>query len=134
MPSRPPVPPLPTPVEVGEAYAREAFRRLERDPRNPDALFALAVVLGVAGRRAEAIQTLTLLAEVAHFYPGLWRFKSRMYREVGDERMAALCAEAATRFAEKDGTPSPGTVRAAARRAPVRPVRRPSAPRGGAES
>ena len=78
----------------GGVYADLAFRRLESDPQDPDALFALAAILGVQGLRPEAIQVLTFLAEVAPTYPGLWRFKARMYREVGDELMAARCMEA----------------------------------------
>ncbi len=78
---------------VGGRYAEEAFRRLARDPRDADALFALAAILGSSGLRPEAIQTLTVLAEVSPFYPGLWRFKARLYREVGDELMAARCME-----------------------------------------
>jgi len=85
-------------LDVGEAYARDAFARLERDPRDADGLFVLAVVLAVSGRRAEAIQTLTILGKVAPYYPGLWRLKSRMYREVGDAKMAALCLDAAKRI------------------------------------
>jgi hypothetical protein len=85
-------------LDVGEAYARDAFARLERDPRDADGLFVLAVILGVSGRRPEAIQTLTILGKVAPHYPGLWRLKMRMYREVGDEKMAALCLDADKRL------------------------------------
>src|SRR3989304_1415287 len=85
-------------VEVGEAHARDAFARLERDPRDADGLFVFAIVLAVSGRRPEALRTLTILGKVAPRYPGLWQLKARLYREVGDEKRAALCAAAAKRF------------------------------------
>ena len=88
----------------GGLYADETFRRLKADPEDPNALFALAAILGVSGLRPEAIHTLTILAEVAPLYPGLWRFKARLYREVGDELMAARCMEADKRFAGAEET------------------------------
>jgi len=94
-------------VEVGAAYAKDAFDRLERDPRDPDGLFVLAAVLALSGRIPEAIQTLTILGKFAPRYPGLWRFKSRLYREVGDERMAALCMEADRRTSREEPEPRP---------------------------
>jgi len=103
----PPIPhaaPVPPPglwldVEVGEEYARDAIARLERNPRDADGLFVLATVLAASGRRSEAIRTLTMLGRVAPYYPGLWRLKARLYREAGDERMAALCTETDARLA-----------------------------------
>ncbi|HEV8595041.1 MAG TPA: hypothetical protein VGR51_05880 [Thermoplasmata archaeon] len=85
---------------LGGVYADEAFRRLERDARDADALFALAAILGSQGLRPEAIQVLTFLAEVDPRYPGLWRFKARLFREVGDELMAARCMQNSTNFAD----------------------------------
>ncbi len=79
-------------------YAQECFRRLGRNPRDPDGLFARAAVLASLGRWTEAIASLDLLTEVAPRYPGLWRFKARLYAEAGDPGMERLCLEAASRI------------------------------------
>ncbi len=78
-------------------YAQECFRRLRRNPRDPDALFARAAILASIDRRMEAIASLDLLTEIAPHYPGLWRFKARLYRDAGDRAMEALCSAAADR-------------------------------------
>ena len=78
-------------------YARLSARRLAEDPRDPDALFVQAAVLAAVGRRPEAIAILDELTRVAPDYPGLWRFKARLYRDLGDERMERLCLATAQR-------------------------------------
>ena len=82
---------------TAETYARACALRLREDPRDPDALFARAAILASLGRRAEALVTLDRLARLAPTYPGLWRFKARLFRDLGDPRMADLCLEAARR-------------------------------------
>lgn len=78
-------------------YAKACAERLRRNPRDPDGLFARAAIHAASGRRAEAIVILDELAKIAPGYPGLWRFKARLYQEVGDERRAALCVATADR-------------------------------------
>ena len=78
-------------------YARLSARRLAEDPQDPDALFVQAAVFAAVGRRTDAITILDTLARVAPEYPGLWRFKARMYHDLGDERMERLCLESAHR-------------------------------------
>ena len=83
--------------KAATTYARECVTRLRRDPKDPDGLFAQAAILAALGRRAEALASLDFLAQAAPRYPGLWRFKARLYRDVGDPRMEALCRKAADR-------------------------------------
>lgn len=80
-----------------DIYGKECARRLRRNPRDPDALFAQAAVLRFTGRHTAAISNLEMLARAAPHYPGLWRFKARLHREVGDSRMETLCLKAALR-------------------------------------
>ena len=80
-------------------YAGVCASRLGEDPRDPDALFALAAVLAVAERWRETLEVLDLLSKGTPRYPGLWEFKARAYRELGDAPMEALCHEAAAREA-----------------------------------
>ncbi len=65
---------------------------MRADPTDPDALFARAAFLAVADNFKEAVESLNELAKVAPEYPGLWRFKARLYAEIGEERLARLCA------------------------------------------
>lgn len=85
---------LKVPASEG-VYAQECFRRLRRNPRDPDALFARAAVFASIRLWPEAIASLDMLTEVAPRYPGLWRFKARLYAEAGDPTMERLCLEAA---------------------------------------
>lgn len=78
-------------------YAQECFRRLRGNPRDPDALFTQAAVLASIGRSVEAIASLDMLTGIAPHYPGLWRFKARLYRDAGDLGMEVLCSETAER-------------------------------------
>lgn len=65
--------------------------RLNADPEDPDALFALAAYLGSGHQLKEAIGLLNDLEKIAPDYPGLWLLKARIYEEMGDKRLAALC-------------------------------------------
>lgn len=78
-------------------YAQTCAERLRRNPRDPDALFARAAFHAASGREAKAITILDDLSKIAPDYPGLWRFKARLYAESGDDEMAARCVMAADR-------------------------------------
>lgn len=84
-------------AKLASPYAEETVRRLRVNPQDPDALFASAAIVAARGQFGRAIQLLDTLALVAPRYPGLWRFKARLYREVGDRRMEGLCLVAARR-------------------------------------
>ncbi len=94
---QPPGDTMEEPVELpapARRYMEACARGLAESPPTPDALFVRAVILAVLGRRAEAIVTLDALAKLAPAYPGLWRFKARLYRDMGDRKMADLCLAA----------------------------------------
>jgi predicted Zn-dependent protease len=78
-------------------YAKESARRLRVNPVDPDALFFSAALLAAKGRFGGAIQLLDKLGKIYPEYPGLWRFKARLYREVGDAKKERLCLAAAER-------------------------------------
>ena len=84
-------------------YVGACARRLERNPRDPDALFARAAILATLGQHKDALHSLELLASVVPHYPAVWRLKARLYKDIGDARTAALCIRAAERF-ERDQT------------------------------
>lgn len=82
-------------------YVDECARRLEKNPLDPDALFARAAILATLGQYQDALESLTTLAKVAPRYPAVWRLKARLYKDIGDERTAELCIRAAERFDEE---------------------------------
>jgi len=90
-------------VPENSMYARETARRLRVDPTDPDALFASAALLAANRRFDAAILMLNELGKMDPEYPGLWRFKARMYREAGDRTMETLCNAAAQR--QESGRP-----------------------------
>jgi tetratricopeptide (TPR) repeat protein len=82
-------------------YVNACARRLEKDPKDADALFTRAVILATMGQHRDALASLEVLAKVAPHYPAVWRLKARLYKEVGDLRTAELCVRAAERFEEE---------------------------------
>lgn len=82
-------------------YVNECARRLERNPKDADALFARAAILATMGQPKDALHSLEVLAKVAPEYPAVWRLKARLYKEIGDESTAALCVQAAERFEQE---------------------------------
>jgi len=82
---------------LASPYAKETVRRLRINPEDPDALFASAAIVAARSQFGRGIQLLDTLALVAPHYPGLWRFKARLYREVGDRQKEGLCLVAARR-------------------------------------
>jgi len=85
-------------VPEASVYARETARRLSVNPTDPDALFASAALLAANRRFDRAILMLNELGKMDPEYPGLWRFKARMYREAGNRSMEHLCSAAAKRL------------------------------------
>ncbi len=73
-------------------YRKAIGERLRADPRDPDALFARAAFLAVEDGIEDAVESLNDLARVVPEYPGLWRFKARLYAEIGEKKLARLCA------------------------------------------
>ena len=86
----------PDPLEHS-LYAKETERRLREDPTDRDALFASASLVAAKREFTQAIYLLDLLGQLDPKYPGLWRFKARVYREAGDRRMERRCLIAADR-------------------------------------
>lgn len=78
-------------------YLRECAARLHRNMRDPDALFVLAAHFASRGNAQGGVATLNLLTAYSPHHPGLWRFKARLHRELGNHRLEALCLVAAER-------------------------------------
>lgn len=78
-------------------YVAETARRLRENPKDLDALFASAALMAATQRYDRALQLLDALGRLDEGYPGLWRFKARVYRETGDPRNEKLCLAAAER-------------------------------------
>ncbi len=76
-----------------DIHWRAIADRLRTNPMDPDALFACAAYLASEHRMKEAIEFLNDLAESAPQYPGLWRFKARLYQELGKMNLASQCWE-----------------------------------------
>jgi len=72
--------------------------RLQRDARDPDALFALAAVLAGANDLYGAVAVLDKLAEIDETYPGLWTLKAKLHTRLGEieKAEAALVRESAS--------------------------------------
>ena len=76
-----------------DVHWRAIADRLRANPMDPDALFACAAYLASEHRMKEAVEFLNDLAKVVPQYPGLWRFKARLYQEMGKTNLASLCRE-----------------------------------------
>ena len=90
-------PSAPPRAEVADVYVEEARKRLKDGKTDTDALFTLAAWHAVHGEHAKSLAILHRLTQLDPAYPGVWRFKAAVYREIGDEKMAWLCDEAAKR-------------------------------------
>ena len=83
-------------------YVNACARRLEKNPKDADALFTRAAILATMGQHRDALASLEVLVKVAPHYPAVWRLKARLYKEIGDPRTAELCVRAAERFEEEE--------------------------------
>ena len=80
-------------VEYDDIHWRAIADRLRANPMDPDALFACAAYLASEHRMKEAIDLLNDLVKIAPEYPGLWRFRARLYQEMGETDLASVCWE-----------------------------------------
>ena len=97
--------PLP---EATRRYSQQASKRLLKNPRDLSGLFVRATVMASLGRHEEAIRALDALGQLSPHYPGLWRFKARLHRDVGNDRLADSCIETAEREEASEGILDPG--------------------------
>jgi len=80
-------------VPCDDAHWNAISKRLSTDPKDPDALFACAAYLASWHKMTEAVELLEELTEVSPKYPGLWRFKARLFKEMGRTKEASECRE-----------------------------------------
>jgi len=78
-------------MEYDDIHWRAIIDRLRANPMDSDALFACAAYLASEHRMKEAIDLLNDLVKIAPRYPGLWRFRARLYQEMGDSDLASMC-------------------------------------------
>ena len=95
-------PSVPARPEVATVYVEEARKRLKEGKTDTDALFTLAAWHAVHGENQKALALLHRLTQLEPAYPGVWRFKASVYRELGDEKMAWLCEEASERQQKRE--------------------------------
>ena len=60
-----------------------------------DALFAKAAWLAKTEEYEKCIETLEVITKRDPFYPGIWMLKAKIYRLLGNKKMARLCTERA---------------------------------------
>ncbi len=131
-PGRPPgggAPPVPAPgrkpvvrppLAEGEAAASRTLRvhlimdiareRLNQDPTDADALFALAAAQATLGDIRAALESLRRLADLDERYPGLWVLKAKLHARVGEEEEWRQSRMKADEFAEPSAEPAPELV------------------------
>lgn len=96
-------PSAPARPDVATVYVEEARKRLREGKTDTDAMFTLAAWLAVHGEHRKSLAILHRLTQLEPSYPGVWRFKAAVYRELGDEKMAWLCEEASKKQLEREG-------------------------------
>ncbi len=94
-------PATPSRPDLASEYVEEARRRLKEGKTDTDAMFTLAAWHAVRGEHRKSLAILHRLTQLDPGYPGVWRFKAAVYREMGDEKMAWLCVEASRRQASR---------------------------------
>src|SRR2546425_12992855 len=96
-------PSTPARPEVATVYVEEARKRLKEGKTDTDALFTLAAWHAVHGENQKSLALLHRLTQLEPTYPGVWRFKASLYRELGGEEMAGLCGEGPARQQKRGG-------------------------------
>ncbi len=81
--------------DLFETRLRSINQRLEVDSKDADALFAKATYLAMRRQNEEAIKVLDHVTMINPSYPGVWRFKAKVYQLMGNLRMAELCLKRA---------------------------------------
>ncbi len=80
-----------------QGVAHEARERLRADPRDTDAMFALAAAESILGRPIVSLGLLDRLEILNKYYPGLWDLKARLYAQLGDSARWKTAKERADR-------------------------------------
>ncbi len=108
------------PLVEGEALASRTLRvhlimdiareRLNQDPTDADALFALAAAQATLGDIRAALESLRRLADIDERYPGLWVLKAKLHARVGEEEEWRQSRMKADQFSEPSAEPAPDLV------------------------
>ncbi len=69
--------------------------RLQKNARDPDALFALAALRVQDGKLDQGLSILDRVLRIDPRYPGAWRFKATVHRLRGDTKAAESAASMA---------------------------------------
>ncbi len=101
-----------------QSVAHRARERLRADPRDTDAMFALAAAESILGHPIVSLGLLDRLEILDSEYPGLWDLKARLYAQLGDSSRWKTAKERADRAYEK---PAPAPKGAAAHATPTEP-------------
>lgn len=103
-----------------QEIALTAKERLRKQPRDSDAMFALAAAESILGHPIVAVGLLDRLEILNAGYPGLWDLKAKLYADLGDRVRAAQAHEKADAVYAKARTPEAPTVAAGAERDLIR--------------
>src|SRR6266704_121099 len=98
-----------------------ASERLKRNPRDPDALFALAAAQATLDDAAGGVQTLDRLAGLDPNYPGLWVLKTKLHARLGQTDLAKESRVRAAKEETETDLPAGPTVTCPMCEAPVAP-------------
>ncbi len=82
-----------------------AQERLKLNPKDVDALFALAAAQATFDDAKGGVQTLTRLAEIEPNYPGLWLLKTKLHAQLGETEKAR---QSRLRAQESEPAPAKG--------------------------
>jgi len=104
------------PLAEGEAAASRTLRvhlimdiareRLNQDPTDADAMFALAAAQATLGDIRTALESLRRLADLDERYPGLWVLKAKLHARVGEEEEWRQSRMKADQFSEPSAAPA----------------------------
>src|SRR6266699_829872 len=98
-----------------------ASERLKLNPRDPDALFALAAAQATLDDAAGGVQTLDRLAGLDPNYPGLWVLKTKLHARLGQTDLAKESRVRAAKEETETDLPAGPTVPCPMCEAPVAP-------------
>jgi tetratricopeptide (TPR) repeat protein len=90
------------PTASDRELVQAAQRRLTEDPRDVDALFAVAAWDEIVGDLADALVLLNRLVSQKPDYPGVWWLRARVLKDLGRERDAIACERVARICAEPE--------------------------------
>src|SRR5467141_1940257 len=87
-----------------------ASERLKLNPRDPDALFALAAAQATLDDPRGGLQSLERLADTDPNYPGLWVLKTKLHARLGEADRARQSRIRAQQTEQAEPAPAGGTV------------------------